>query len=342
MTESSSDDLVILPKPVKNNKTESKSKNFNKNNTQNTIDQNPTNNENAVNETNNSLTENLIQNNKVNNNGLNNKTPVNKKNNKKANKKKIEDEPSSSSDVIIPLKNPKDIKFQKYNVVSQVPNDSLISNNIILTSNNNVVPEPFKKTKTTNSYNKKSKTATTTKVDTILTSNNITQLDATKNILPDINAKYIIKFKSGDFEKIFYKNDNDLVESIYQELFGNDETKKLYCEDSKLSKFFTIEEAGFFPGVNYITTDSDEYFEKIKNINLTLKVGENIENDIKITLFKLEKVEKLFLFLQNYDKNDFYLINNGSILKNDDLLKDCCDEEDCIDVVRKDMVDFFK
>lgn len=177
------------------------------------------------------------------------------------------------------------------------------------------------------------------------TSTNLTKhkkLEDTKADLKEdastMNSKYVIKFKSGSYEKIFYKNDKDTVESIYKDIFGGDQTRKLLYEDMKLSRFFTVEEAGFFPGINYITAENDAQFEELSNINLTLKIGDNPENDLKISHSRFESVKNLFNHLKDQANNQYCLINNGEILKNEDVIDDCCDDGDCVDVVNINMV----
>ncbi|KAM0680630.1 hypothetical protein GINT2_001318 [Glugoides intestinalis] len=115
--------------------------------------------------------------------------------------------------------------------------------------------------------------------------------------------KYTIKCKTGDLEQIFYLNDNDPVEILYNSLLGADSEKKLYYEDMKLSKFLLASEAGFFPGVNYIYLPENEESEnQQKEKFAVIKFNENTEFDMKYSFGENETGKDLFEFIKNEKK----------------------------------------
>ncbi|ELA41172.1 uncharacterized protein VICG_01771 [Vittaforma corneae ATCC 50505] len=97
-----------------------------------------------------------------------------------------------------------------------------------------------------------------------------------------ISYKYTVKFRSGAFEREFYMNDDDPVEMLYQELFGDDSEKKLLYEDMKLSRFLLAGESGFFPGVNYVYLPENELFGALKKKNIVLKFNADSNSDVVV------------------------------------------------------------
>lgn len=98
-------------------------------------------------------------------------------------------------------------------------------------------------------------------------------------------AKYTVVFKAGSFEKNYYLNDEDPIEFIYKDLFGEDTQRKLLYEEMKLSRMLLANECGFFPGLNYIYLPENESLDFIKKDGQVLvKFSEDPADDILIPL----------------------------------------------------------
>lgn len=162
------------------------------------------------------------------------------------------------------------------------------------------------------------------------------ECDNKKMKIADEEKKYTIKFKMNSFEKIFYMDDDDTVDDLYKGIFADDLVPKLFYEDAKLSRLLTIDESGFFPGINYITSDAKpEYFGK-KNIKLVIKFDEDITNDMVIEIDPESTIKSIIDLIPNR-KTKFFLIRNGKLLNPNDKL-DEIEDGDIIDVVGKNIL----
>lgn len=150
------------------------------------------------------------------------------------------------------------------------------------------------------------------------------------------NSKYILWLKVGTCNKTFALNGSDSLEIVYRELFGDNMEGKLYFEEMKLSRFLTVEESGFFPGVNYISMKDDESFLETENIDISVKLDENMENDLKVSCLGPERVNDLIgkiVASSGIDLSVKKLVSNGVVLPGDALIADCFTSGDCVDVI---------
>lgn len=166
------------------------------------------------------------------------------------------------------------------------------------------------------------------------------------NIKPEVSidnaqSKYIIKFKSDKFEKTFFVNDSDLMEDIYKDLLGSDLDTKLYYEGMKLSRYLTIEESGFFPGLNYITCKDEKKKPDNENLTVCLRFDDNPRNDLVLNINGKYAISDLINAI-NKEKlieiTDKMLISNGVVLENSSIISHFLSSGDCIDVVDSKLI----
>ena len=149
------------------------------------------------------------------------------------------------------------------------------------------------------------------------------------------------KFKNLSFEKHFYMNDSDPIESIYSDLFGDQEDKKLLYEGMKLSKFLNAGEAGFFPGVNYIYLPEGERLAIIEDIFIILKLDSNSDNDIRMKFLSHFDVSDILNYLSSIgiDIKNKSLILNGEKLTLNTPLKNLIENDYSLDLVDNSLIE---
>jgi len=160
----------------------------------------------------------------------------------------------------------------------------------------------------------------------------------------DVNDsnEYILRLKTGTRDKTFALNGSDSMEIVYCDLFGDNMEGKLYFEEMKLSRFLTVEESGFFPGVNYIFMKDDESFLGTGNIDISVKFDENVENDLKVNCLGPERVNDLIRKIvasSNIDLSVKKLVLNGVVLPGDALIADYFASGECVDVIDAKLLD---
>lgn len=151
----------------------------------------------------------------------------------------------------------------------------------------------------------------------------------------NLTAKYTIMFKHNSYEKTFFLNDKDPIESIYFEIFGNLPDKKLLYEGMKLSRFLNAEDVGFFPGINYISLPDNETLPCVEENCVILKIDQNTDNDIKMKLFSQCTGQDIIKYLkdQGIDINKKALIFNGERLALSRVVSSFIESEYSIDLV---------
>ena len=113
---------------------------------------------------------------------------------------------------------------------------------------------------------------------------------------------------------------------------------RLFSDGFKLSKFLTVKESGFFPGINYITL-SDEDEDSLKSLyEITVQLSENQEenNVMKFSCFQkiseiVEKVKEKNGIVDNFLSASFngFLLNDNAVI---DHVVESCDVIDLVSV----------
>lgn len=153
--------------------------------------------------------------------------------------------------------------------------------------------------------------------------------------------KYIIRFKSGAFEKDFYMNDDDPVETLYRELFGSNTEKRLLYEDMKLSRFLLAGESGFFPGVNYVYLPENETLGMPKKMRIVLKLCDDPSNDIVVQISSDYTVSDLLHEIKeskDIDISKKVVVFNGEALSGSQLLASILEDEYVLDVIDSSLI----
>lgn len=149
------------------------------------------------------------------------------------------------------------------------------------------------------------------------------------------DAKYIVRFGTGDFQRDYYMNDDDPLEIIYESLFGNDRERRIFYEGMKLSRLLSVGESGFFPGINYVYLPDDETLPLPPKTSVTVKFDDNAENDLAIVLESADVVGSVLERIElekGMDLSGKCLIYNGTVLDEQSKLGDLI-EDGIIDVV---------
>lgn len=149
------------------------------------------------------------------------------------------------------------------------------------------------------------------------------------------STKYILRFRNFSFEKDFYLNDNDPLESVYSELFGEDKDKKIIYEGMKLSRFLNAGEAGFFPGLNYIYLPADEKLASPEESFITVKFDPNPDNDVKLKFLANFIAADLYNQLNSMGINtkDRSFVLNGEKLTPNTSLQKILENEYSLDLI---------
>lgn len=149
------------------------------------------------------------------------------------------------------------------------------------------------------------------------------------------DAKYIVRFKMGSFERDYYMNDDDPLESIYENLFGSDEERRIFYEGMKLSRLLSAGESGFFPGINYIYLSDDDAHSLLPKASAVIKIDENTENDLVIALEPTDMLDSILKRIEDrgVDLTERLLVYNGIVLDKQTGLDSLIRDGGVIDVV---------
>ncbi|ORD99247.1 hypothetical protein A0H76_1159 [Hepatospora eriocheir] len=141
-----------------------------------------------------------------------------------------------------------------------------------------------------------------------------------------------IKFKHGSYEKVYFVYDTDTTDKLYDSILGTTSNEDLIFEDMKLPRGLTIEEAGFFPGMNYVT---------VKNINPKFLVEK--EFFIKLNFIDTDSIDlkikedaTVNSICKMYGEK-YILIKNGSYLDMSFKIKDVFNCGECVDLVERSL-----
>jgi len=141
--------------------------------------------------------------------------------------------------------------------------------------------------------------------------------------------KYTIKFKHGSFERDFKMNDDDPVETLYQELFGSDTERRLLYEDTKLSRFLLAGECGFFVGVNYIYLPEGEAMGVVKTV--VVRFSENTAEDVKVEISSEETAADLVKRICSGGRKA--VVFNGRVLGDEQVVGTAVESGDVLDII---------
>lgn len=160
--------------------------------------------------------------------------------------------------------------------------------------------------------------------------------DNSEYLLNSKTGRYIIICRHGAFQKEFYFEGSELVGEIYDSLFSEGKSGRICHEGSRLSRYLSIADSGFFPGMNYITIDGEKEF-KLKD-QVTLKIQRNAyaEDDMELVFDKTKGIDDLVGWITrtyDLDESSVELVFNGIPMPRDVAINERLSDDDVLDLV---------
>lgn len=209
--------------------------------------------------------------------------------------------------------------------------------------------KPNQKRKETRKQDKKSKTDENEIV--IIDSEDMNMEDANKthietktnkdekNYTCDVthsDKKYTIILQLDNLVKKYYMDGDESADLLYKYIFPDKADGKLYFDDNKISKYLSISENGFVPGINYIQMDDSEIEVSSLIMKLLIQVSEDSNENIQVLIPVEMSVEELLKEInKKVEVHNKHLIFNGVLLHSHYKIKNFLESGSVLDLVLK-------